>query len=94
MLEARYEEYNVISKNLPCVFHSNIERTNLKYSKHTNWHENLEIELCTEGEGFILLDGETDDVITGSPNDNEVNIDDIFGAMGTVVEEAYNTENN
>lgn len=58
MLESRYEEYNVISKNLPCVFHSNIERTNLKYSKHTNWHENLEIELCTKGEGFILLDGE------------------------------------
>ncbi len=58
MLDTRYEEYGTISKNLPCVFHSNIERTGLKYSEQTNWHDNLEIELCTKGEGFILLDGE------------------------------------
>lgn len=34
-----------------------IERTPYNYSKEQNWHENLEIQLCTAGEGTVLLDG-------------------------------------
>lgn len=58
MLQTRYEEYDSIPQNLPCVFHAGIEKTAFNYSKQTNWHDNLEIELCTGGEGFILLDGD------------------------------------
>lgn len=58
MLTSRYEEYISIPQNLPCVFYKNIERTKFNYSKNTNWHENLEIEFCNNGQGYILLDGE------------------------------------
>ncbi len=58
MLQTRYEEYESIPQNLPCVFHKGIKRTSINYSKNTNWHDNLEIELCTKGQGFILLDGD------------------------------------
>ena len=58
MQQIHYEEYTAIPQNLPCVFHRGIEKTGLSYSKNTNWHDNLEIELCTDGEGYILLDGE------------------------------------
>ncbi len=58
MLETRYEEHSKTLENLPCGFQPSIERTVHNYSKQTNWHDNLEIELCLEGEGYILLDGE------------------------------------
>lgn len=57
MLHSRYEEYISIPQNLPCIFYKNLERTKFKYSKNTNWHENLEIEFCNNGEGYILLNG-------------------------------------
>lgn len=45
-------------------------------------YEKLEIEI-------VLPGSECCDVITAS-NDNEVNIDDIFGTMGSANEDAYN----
>ncbi|MBO5019516.1 MAG: helix-turn-helix transcriptional regulator [Clostridia bacterium] len=58
MLQTRYEEYASIPQNLPCVFNKGIKKTSINYSKNANWHDNLEIELCTNGQGYILLDGE------------------------------------
>ena len=66
MLPSRYEEYISIPQSLPCVLHRNIERTKFNYSKNTNWHDNLEIEFCNNGEGYILLDGKN---YTFSKND-------------------------
>ena len=57
MLKSRYEEYSNIFNDLPCVFTKNIKRSKFNYSKNTNWHENLEIEFCNDGQGYVLLDG-------------------------------------
>ena len=58
MLNNRYEEYVDFSDKLPFVFHSRLKRTDLIYSEEMNWHENLEIQFCNEGSGYVLLDGE------------------------------------
>ena len=54
----RYEIYDAFDEELPFYLQSNIERTQLMCSHEPNWHENLEIELCTYGSGYILCDGE------------------------------------
>lgn len=58
MFETRYEEYGKLSENMPCVFLPDIKRTKFFCNKLTNWHENLEIQLCTFGRGYVLLNGE------------------------------------
>lgn len=58
MFETRYEEYGKLGDNMPCVFLPDIKRTKLFCNKQTNWHENLEIQLCTFGSGYVLLNGE------------------------------------
>lgn len=57
MIGTRYEEYGLLTDGLPFVFNTNLKRTNLNCSKENNWHDNLEIQLCTEGSGYVLLDG-------------------------------------
>lgn len=57
MIGTRYEEYSHYS-GLPFILHTDIERTPFKCSKEKNWHEDLEIELCTKGHGTVLLNGE------------------------------------
>ncbi|MBQ7045029.1 MAG: helix-turn-helix transcriptional regulator [Clostridia bacterium] len=37
----------------------NLERSRYNFSKENNWHDNLEIQICTEGSGAVLLDGKT-----------------------------------
>ena len=59
MLKTRHEEYSSFQNSLPFSFQADLERNALNASFETNWHENLEIELCTEGEGFVLLDGKS-----------------------------------
>lgn len=57
MLGTRYEEYSIHSK-LPFILHCDLERTPHNCSKEKNWHEDIEIELCTGGSGTVLLNGE------------------------------------
>lgn len=54
----RYEEYADASGGIPFVLYEGIERSARLYSECQNWHENLEFQLCTAGEGFVLIDGE------------------------------------
>ena len=56
---ARHEEYPSASGEAPFVLKTDIERTTHKVSAEQNWHDELEIELCTEGEGEVLLDGKS-----------------------------------
>ena len=56
---ARHEEYPSASGEAPFVLKTDIERTPHKVSAEQNWHDELEIELCTEGEGEVLLDGKS-----------------------------------
>lgn len=58
MLDTRHEEFKRFTDGLPFVFHTNLKRTSHDYSKENNWHDNLEIQLCVEGSGTVLLDGE------------------------------------
>ena len=54
---ARREEYAALGGNEPFFLHADIERGANKISSEQNWHDEIEIELCTEGEGEVLLDG-------------------------------------
>ena len=53
----RYEDYSQIKEHAPCVVNYDIVRTKLKLSDTANWHHNIEIQLCCEGSGFVILDG-------------------------------------
>jgi len=59
MRPTRHEEYSHFNSNLPFILQTNLERTPSNLSTEKNWHENLEIQLCTEGRGEILLDGKS-----------------------------------
>ena len=65
MLGTRYEEYTSLNHGLPFVFSADIERNPFNLSTDANWHENLEIQLCTMGNGYILADGERYDIAEG-----------------------------
>ena len=53
----RYEDYSQIKEHIPCVVNHDIVRTKLKLSDMANWHHNIELQLCCEGSGFLILDG-------------------------------------
>lgn len=57
MLGTRYEAYEQTRDGLPFVLNTDIKRSRYHFSKETNWHENVEIQFCTQGEGTVLLDG-------------------------------------
>lgn len=59
MLGTRHEEYQSFTNGLPFVLNVNLERSRYNFSKENNWHDNLEIQICTEGSGTVLLDGKT-----------------------------------
>lgn len=56
-MNLRYEEYTDTPGQVPFVLNENIRRTSILRSKNQNWHENIEIQFCKEGEGFVLIDG-------------------------------------
>jgi len=55
----RHEEYGGFGKGLPLVLNSGIKRTALNYSRESNWHEDLELELCDVGQGTVLQNGQS-----------------------------------
>ncbi len=57
MNDTIYEEYT-LEDNRTFMLYDNLIRTDTILSPAMNWHENLEIELCSEGNGRVLLDGE------------------------------------
>ena len=58
MLATRYEEYNRFVDGLPFVLYVDLQRSRYNRSEKNNWHENLEIQICTEGSGTVLVDSE------------------------------------
>ena len=61
----RYEDYSQIKEHTPCVVNYDIIRTKNKLSDTANWHHNIEIQLCCEGSGFVLLDGVRTEIDVG-----------------------------
>jgi hypothetical protein len=57
MIKLRYEEYPHLVGEIPFVLNKNLTRTPLRYSEKQNWHENLEIQFCLEGQGKVIIDG-------------------------------------
>ena len=56
-MDLRYEEYTDTQEKVPFVLNENMQRTTTLRSKSQNWHENIEIQFCKDGEGFVLIDG-------------------------------------
>lgn len=57
MLTTRFEDYTDLKSILPFTFAEDIHRTKNTCGTEANWHENLEVQICTKGEGYVLLDG-------------------------------------
>ena len=56
-MKLRYEEYTDTPGQVPFILNNNIKRTATLYSENQNWHENIEIQFCKDGDGFVLIDG-------------------------------------
>lgn len=59
----RYDTYSQYKNQLriddtPCIVYGKIEKNHLNNTITANWHEDLEIQLFTEGEGYLLIDGQ------------------------------------
>lgn len=65
MLGTRYEEYVNFTDNIPFVISFDITRSKSIRSNAVNWHDNVEIQLCTSGSGFVLLDGKKININVG-----------------------------
>ena len=57
MISARYETYQGFPQNLPFILNSDIQRSLSFRSAQPNWHDNVELQLCTQGEGTVLING-------------------------------------
>ena len=57
MKNYRYEDYSQIKEHTPCVVNCDIVRTKLKSNDTANWHNNVEIQLCCDGSGYVILNG-------------------------------------
>lgn len=53
----RHEKHNSLIDELPFFLQINLERTPYICFPEQNWHENVEIQLCTSGKGTVILDG-------------------------------------
>ena len=56
-MKIRYEQYTNTHGQPPFVLIDNLKRTSILSSKSHNWHENVEIQFCKEGSGYVLVDG-------------------------------------
>ncbi|MBQ9805512.1 MAG: helix-turn-helix transcriptional regulator [Clostridia bacterium] len=57
MITNRYEEYVRFSDGVPFLLHDRLFRDAQTVRHEANWHENLELQLCEDGKGSVLLDG-------------------------------------
>ena len=73
MNNIRHEKYPALINDFPFSLGIDLERTPYNLSKEQNWHENLEIQFCTSGNGSVLLDGKEytfkkDDILAVNSN--------------------------
>ncbi|MBQ4612043.1 MAG: helix-turn-helix transcriptional regulator [Clostridia bacterium] len=74
-MESRYEEYHSGEVLLPCIPFLNVKRFADQAVQISNWHDNIEVHLCTQGEGYVLIDGEKHSIAEGDVvviNSNQV----------------------
>ncbi len=83
MLNTRYEEYSGLNIAKSFVLFSDLIRTPNSAGGEMNWHENIELQFCTEGTGSVLLDGEKipfneGDIVTVNSNTIHYTTTDTF----------------
>lgn len=54
----KYEEHHDLSMDKPCFFNTDIYRTLKNCTNNTNWHNNIELQYCSYGQGYVLIDSE------------------------------------
>lgn len=57
-MNIRYDDNHGEEGALPFLLYENLVRTKVWRSEKPNFHEEYELEICHEGEGFVLVDGE------------------------------------
>ena len=57
MTSIRYEAHRTGEETVPFTLYEGLVRSATKRSDKPNFHEEYEIEICHEGEGFALIDG-------------------------------------
>lgn len=57
MYPDRYEQFPSFPDGIPFSLDPQIVRDIWTTNPESNWHENLEIELCISGEGEVLIEG-------------------------------------
>lgn len=64
MSRTRFEQYFDLNA-VPFKFYWKLKRTEANAGNPANWHDNLEVQYCNSGEGYVLLDGQRYDVKAG-----------------------------
>lgn len=59
MLGMRYEEYASYTNGLPFDMQVGLVRTPYTCTHQQNWHDDIEVQLCLNGQGELLVDGES-----------------------------------
>lgn len=57
MIKTRHDEYQKTEASVPFIFFKDLVRNPFNLSREQNWHEDIEIQLCTKGTGSVLLNG-------------------------------------
>ncbi len=86
MLGTRHEEYGHFTDGLPFVLNTDLKRTCFCNSKENNWHDDPEIQMCTGGNGKVLLDGRE---FSFCPNDIVAVNSNVLHYTGTDTELTY-----
>lgn len=63
-----YEKYrpNATVSDPPCIIHAKQRRTSVDGRGTVNWHYELELQLCTSGSGYIILNGKRHEIAKGT----------------------------
>lgn len=64
MSEARREEHSM-NREVPFKYYGNLIRTADDKDILSNWHENLELQLCIKGNGYVFLDSQMYEIKQG-----------------------------
>lgn len=58
MIGTRHDVYKNSERLVPFLVYKDLVRTGRNFSKERNWHEDIELQLCTKGSGTVILNGE------------------------------------
>ena len=65
MIGSLFEDYSSLPDGLPFILHVDLLRTPYTIKPYQNWHDEPEIQLCTDGRGTVLIDGVQYDFVPG-----------------------------